>query len=131
LPTRRARLSPLSSSATHRTHIIAYAGGYREIFETLSFVQLLLHLSPLCRSNCARGSQFISSKPTSGYDLFATEVTYTSPIPTLLHQADLRMRFRSSQASHAFLILYSPYSQVPAATAPSCAGLPAGTTQAR
>jgi hypothetical protein len=32
---------------THRTHIIVYAGGYFEIFETLSFVQMVLHLSPL------------------------------------------------------------------------------------
>jgi Transposase DDE domain len=31
---------------THRTHIIVYAGGYFEIFETLSFVQMVLHLSP-------------------------------------------------------------------------------------
>jgi hypothetical protein len=28
---------------THRTHIIVYAGGYVEIFETLRFVQLVLH----------------------------------------------------------------------------------------
>jgi hypothetical protein len=32
---------------TRRTHIIAYAGGYFEIFETLSFVQMVLQLSPL------------------------------------------------------------------------------------
>ena len=31
---------------TQRTHIIVYAGGYFEIFETLSFIQLVLHLSP-------------------------------------------------------------------------------------
>jgi DDE family transposase len=29
---------------TQRTHIIVYAGGYFEIFETLSFIQLILHL---------------------------------------------------------------------------------------
>jgi hypothetical protein len=31
---------------TQRTHIIVYAGGYFEIFETLSFVQMVLHLPP-------------------------------------------------------------------------------------
>jgi Transposase DDE domain len=31
---------------TQRTHIIVYAGGYCEIFETLSFVQMVLQLSP-------------------------------------------------------------------------------------
>ena len=31
---------------TQRTHIIVYAGGYCEIFETLSFVHMLLPLSP-------------------------------------------------------------------------------------
>ena len=31
---------------TQRTHIIVYAGGYFEIFETLSFVQLVLQLPP-------------------------------------------------------------------------------------
>src|SRR5262245_47846746 len=31
---------------THRTQIIVYAGGYCAIFETLSFVQMVLHLSP-------------------------------------------------------------------------------------
>ena len=31
---------------THRTHIIVYAGGDFEIFETLSFVPMVLHLSP-------------------------------------------------------------------------------------
>jgi len=31
---------------TQRTHIIVYAGGYFEIFETLSFVALVLHLAP-------------------------------------------------------------------------------------
>lgn len=30
---------------THRTHVIVYAGGYFEIFETLSFVHLVLALS--------------------------------------------------------------------------------------
>jgi len=32
---------------TQRTHIIVYAGGYFEIFETLRFVQMVLQLSPL------------------------------------------------------------------------------------
>jgi hypothetical protein len=31
---------------TQRTHIIVYAGGYFEVFETLSFVQLVLQLPP-------------------------------------------------------------------------------------
>jgi len=31
---------------TQRTHIIVYAGGYFAIFETLSFVQVVLQLSP-------------------------------------------------------------------------------------
>jgi hypothetical protein len=31
---------------TQRTHIIVYAGGYFEIFETLSFVQMVLQLAP-------------------------------------------------------------------------------------
>ena len=31
---------------TQRTHIIVYAGGYFEIFETLRFVHLVLQLSP-------------------------------------------------------------------------------------
>ncbi len=31
---------------TRRTHVIVYAGGYVEIFETLSFVHLALVLSP-------------------------------------------------------------------------------------
>jgi hypothetical protein len=31
---------------THRTHVIVYAGGYFEIFETLSFVHLVLGLPP-------------------------------------------------------------------------------------
>jgi hypothetical protein len=31
---------------TQRTHIIVYAGGYFEIFETLSFVQMVLQLPP-------------------------------------------------------------------------------------
>jgi len=30
---------------TRRTHVIVYAGGYFEIFETLSFVHLVLVLS--------------------------------------------------------------------------------------
>ena len=30
---------------TQRTHIIVYAGGYFEIFETLRFVQIVLQLS--------------------------------------------------------------------------------------
>src|SRR5262249_19549872 len=32
---------------TQRTHIIVYAGGYFEIFETLRFVQMVLQLTPL------------------------------------------------------------------------------------
>ena len=39
------QLLPLSS-CTQRTHIIVYAGGYFEIFETLSFVHLVLQLPP-------------------------------------------------------------------------------------
>ena len=31
---------------TQRTHIIVYAGGHFEIFETLRFVQMVLQLSP-------------------------------------------------------------------------------------
>ena len=31
---------------TQRTHSIVYAGGYFAIFETLSFVQMVLQLSP-------------------------------------------------------------------------------------
>jgi hypothetical protein len=31
---------------TQRTHIIVYAGGYFEIFETLRFVEMVLQLSP-------------------------------------------------------------------------------------
>lgn len=31
---------------SHRTHVIVYAGGYFEIFETLSFVYLVLNLPP-------------------------------------------------------------------------------------
>ncbi len=31
---------------TQRTHIIVYAGGYFEIFETLRFVAMVLQLSP-------------------------------------------------------------------------------------
>ena len=37
---------PLPLSSCLRTHIIVYAGGYFEIFETLSFIQMVLHLSP-------------------------------------------------------------------------------------
>lgn len=36
----------LEQIRTHRTHVIAYAGGYFEIFETLSFVHLVLSLAP-------------------------------------------------------------------------------------
>jgi hypothetical protein len=36
----------LEQLCTHRTHVIVYAGGYFEIFETLSFVHLVLGLSP-------------------------------------------------------------------------------------
>ena len=36
----------LEQLCTHRTQVIVYAGGYFEIFETLSFVHLLLGLSP-------------------------------------------------------------------------------------
>jgi branched-subunit amino acid ABC-type transport system permease component len=35
----------LEQIRTHRTHVIVYAGGYFEIFETLSFVHLVLQLS--------------------------------------------------------------------------------------
>ena len=31
---------------SRRTHVIAYARGHFEIFETLSFVQMVLHLAP-------------------------------------------------------------------------------------
>jgi hypothetical protein len=31
---------------TQRTHIIVYAGGHFELFETLRFVQMVLQLSP-------------------------------------------------------------------------------------
>ena len=31
---------------TQRTHILVYAGGHFEIFETLNFVQMILQLSP-------------------------------------------------------------------------------------
>jgi hypothetical protein len=31
---------------TQRSHIIVYAGGYFDIFETLSFIQMVLHLVP-------------------------------------------------------------------------------------
>ncbi len=36
----------LEQIRTNRTHVIVYAGGYFEIFETLSFVRLILQLSP-------------------------------------------------------------------------------------
>jgi hypothetical protein len=36
---------------TQRTHIIVYAGGYFEIFETLRFVQMVLQLSPLMQEH--------------------------------------------------------------------------------
>ncbi|MEJ7709709.1 MAG: transposase [Pyrinomonadaceae bacterium] len=35
----------LEQIKTHRTHVIVYAGGYFEIFETLTFVRLVLQLS--------------------------------------------------------------------------------------
>ncbi len=34
----------LEQLRTHRTHVIVYAGGYFEIFETLSFVNIVLRL---------------------------------------------------------------------------------------
>ncbi len=36
----------LEQLCTHRTHVIVYAGRYFEIFETLSFIHLVLGLSP-------------------------------------------------------------------------------------
>ena len=36
----------LEQLRTNRTHVIVYAGGYFEIFETLSFVRSMLKLSP-------------------------------------------------------------------------------------
>ena len=36
---------------TRRTHVIVYAGGYFEIFETLSFVHLVLILSPAVQAH--------------------------------------------------------------------------------
>ena len=36
---------------TQRTHIIVYAGGYFEIFETLRFVQMVLQLTPLVQGH--------------------------------------------------------------------------------
>jgi hypothetical protein len=36
---------------TQRTHILVYAGGYFEIFETLSFVQMVLQLSPTVQAH--------------------------------------------------------------------------------
>ena len=35
----------LEQLCTHRTHVIVYAGGYFEIFETFAFVHLVLGLS--------------------------------------------------------------------------------------
>jgi hypothetical protein len=37
---------PFEQLRTQRTHIIVYAGGYFDIFEALSFVQMVLQLSP-------------------------------------------------------------------------------------
>jgi Transposase DDE domain len=46
---------------TQRTHIIVYAGGYFEIFETLSFVQLVLQLSsPVQEQLCTWLSQHLN-----------------------------------------------------------------------
>jgi len=39
---------------TRRTHVIVYAGGYFEIFETLSFVHLALVLSPAVQAHLRR-----------------------------------------------------------------------------
>ena len=36
--------TPFEQLRTQRTHIIVYAGGYFEIFETLRFVQMVLQL---------------------------------------------------------------------------------------
>jgi hypothetical protein len=36
----------LEQLCTQRTHVIVYAGGYFEIFETLTFVHVVLGLSP-------------------------------------------------------------------------------------
>ncbi|MBO0863230.1 MAG: transposase [Chloracidobacterium sp.] len=36
---------------TRRTHVIVYAGGYFEIFETLTFVHLVLNLPPQAQAN--------------------------------------------------------------------------------
>ena len=60
---------------TQRTHIIVYAGGYFEIFETLSFVEMVLHCPHLDKSDCTRGCQSISTKFRSESDLSATEIT--------------------------------------------------------
>ena len=44
---RQRKLPPFFQyTRTQRTHIIVYAGGYFDIFETLSFVQMVLQLSP-------------------------------------------------------------------------------------
>jgi hypothetical protein len=40
----------LEQLQTQRTHIIVYAGGYFEIFETLTFVRLVLDLPPLIQA---------------------------------------------------------------------------------
>ena len=40
---------------THCTYIIVYAGGYFEIFETLSFVEMGLHLSPSVQEQLRTG----------------------------------------------------------------------------
>ena len=52
---------------THRTHIIVYAGGYFEIFETLSFVQMVLHLS--CAGATAHVAGSSSQESPSGNNL--------------------------------------------------------------
>ena len=66
---------------TQRTHIIVYAGGYFEIFETLRFVQMVLQLPPTVQEQCTRGCQSISIKCRSENDLSATEyLTSIRPI---------------------------------------------------
>ena len=44
----------LEQLKTRRTHVIVYAGGYFEIFETLSFVYLVLNLSPEVQTRLRR-----------------------------------------------------------------------------
>ncbi|MFM8395522.1 MAG: transposase [Acidobacteriota bacterium] len=44
----------LEQLKTRRTHLIVYAGGYFEIFETLSFVYLVLNLSPEVQTRLRR-----------------------------------------------------------------------------